>query len=370
MLREEEMPPEDEPPLAAPDRSRLIGWIAHTLDNVDVERIPRDPGSVSPRRLNRTEYDYTLRDIFGIDTHSARLLPADQVFGDGFDNEAVALTVEELWLEKALAAADETVLAVWKDPEALSKLLFVRPSPPPEKAVYVSSPAEARLCDMSRDFTVVARFKGTTPSTILLKSLPGKGFEEGTRQLRFSHFSLVYSIGPKREFRASGVDVADGREHVAALKLEAGRATWLLDGQVVDRIGDFNAPDHDEHVLKVGWVPAFSRRKLLQFAELSFFARALPDEHLIAMTAGEQVSKPPESVFHWRPGVERKDGFVSAEAAAERVLLRYLRRAFRRPLTAEEMTRYMGLYRQATKAGLPFDQGRATRPIDTSPEII
>ena len=59
MLNRNEMPPPDEPQLSKLERANLINWLSHTLDNVEIDRIPKDPGFISPRRFNKYQYNYT-----------------------------------------------------------------------------------------------------------------------------------------------------------------------------------------------------------------------------------------------------------------------------------------------------------------------
>src|SRR5438094_159202 len=70
------------------------------------DEAPRpNAGRVTIRRLNRTEYNNTIRDLVGVDFHPAEDFPADDV-GYGFDNIGDVLTVSPLLLEKYLSAAE------------------------------------------------------------------------------------------------------------------------------------------------------------------------------------------------------------------------------------------------------------------------
>ena len=64
-----------------------------------------DPGRVTIRRLNRTEYNNTIRDLIGIDFHPADDFPSDDV-GYGFDNIGDVLSMPPILMEKYLAAAE------------------------------------------------------------------------------------------------------------------------------------------------------------------------------------------------------------------------------------------------------------------------
>ncbi len=104
-LRDREMPPEDGEPLPAEQRETLLAWIDGQLANDDCGGV-RDPGRVTIRRLNRNEYDNTIRDLLGVDFHPANDFPADDV-GYGFDNIGDVLTMPPILLEKYLIAAQD-----------------------------------------------------------------------------------------------------------------------------------------------------------------------------------------------------------------------------------------------------------------------
>ena len=67
-----------------------------------------DPGRVTMRRLNRTEYKNTLRDLIGVNFDADTMLPPDDV-GYGFDNIGDVLSISPIRLEKFVAAAMSAV---------------------------------------------------------------------------------------------------------------------------------------------------------------------------------------------------------------------------------------------------------------------
>jgi len=67
------------------------------------------------RRLNRTEYMNSLRDLFGIDLKAGRTLPADGSAGEGFDNNGDALFTSPILIEKYLDAADLVLTTLLPD---------------------------------------------------------------------------------------------------------------------------------------------------------------------------------------------------------------------------------------------------------------
>lgn len=76
----------------------------------------QDPGRISLHRLNRAEYDNTVRDLLGDTTRPARDFPADDISSAGFDNDADVLSMSPLLLEKSSSAASKLVEEAWKTP--------------------------------------------------------------------------------------------------------------------------------------------------------------------------------------------------------------------------------------------------------------
>ncbi len=97
------------------------------------QNAPHDPGHVTIRRLNRAEYNNTIRDLLGIDFHPADDFPADDV-GYGFDNNGDVLSLTPLLLEKYLTSAEKAVnLALEHDPakspsEPYRRIMIADPS--------------------------------------------------------------------------------------------------------------------------------------------------------------------------------------------------------------------------------------------------
>lgn len=112
-LESHEMPPRKSPQPTPEDRKKLVDWIA-TLkpDTVDCDQLASEetaswyPGYVMSRRLNRAEYQNTLRDLLGIKIDVMHLFPADGAGGEGFDNNGSSLFLSAIQIEKYLEAAD------------------------------------------------------------------------------------------------------------------------------------------------------------------------------------------------------------------------------------------------------------------------
>ncbi len=117
MIRFGAMPPEDYE-LPTDDERMLLGDLVDgAIYSVTCDLRPR-PGRVTARRLNRAEYDNAVRDLFGTDIEPAKEFPSDEV-GGGFDNNADVLSLSPLLMDKYLTAAEEVVEQVLLDPSTL-----------------------------------------------------------------------------------------------------------------------------------------------------------------------------------------------------------------------------------------------------------
>jgi mono/diheme cytochrome c family protein len=100
------MPPHKKPQPGPEERKKLEEWVKYEAFGIDPRNV--DPGRVTVRRLNRTEYRNTIRDLMGVDYDTDQEFPADDT-GYGFDNIADVLTVSPMLLEKYVDAAKTIV---------------------------------------------------------------------------------------------------------------------------------------------------------------------------------------------------------------------------------------------------------------------
>lgn len=104
-LKTGEMPPKGLPKPEAADVERVTAWINAEIDKVDATAKP-DPGRVTIRRLNREEYNNTVRDLLGVHSRPADDFPQDDS-GYGFDNIGDVLSLSPVLMEKYVAAAEK-----------------------------------------------------------------------------------------------------------------------------------------------------------------------------------------------------------------------------------------------------------------------
>src|SRR6266498_2354900 len=103
-LSANEMPPKQvkQPPEEL--RQQVIDWIDATRKN-EARKNEGDPGLVLARRLSNAEYNYTIRDLTGVDLKPTREFPADPANQSGFDNSGESLAMSPSLLNKYLEAA-------------------------------------------------------------------------------------------------------------------------------------------------------------------------------------------------------------------------------------------------------------------------
>jgi hypothetical protein len=102
-LRTHEMPPPGRPRPDIATYSVVSSAIESKLDAA--AEVKPNPGRVAVHRLNRAEYTAAIRDLLGLEVDAKALLSADEADQEGFDNVASVLSVSPLLLENYLSAA-------------------------------------------------------------------------------------------------------------------------------------------------------------------------------------------------------------------------------------------------------------------------
>lgn len=112
-----EMPPKSKPRPPEKELRVAADWIADQV-KVATAKLRETEGRVVLRRMNRNEYENTVRDLLGVEVRLRDLLPQD-ASAAGFDNVGDALHTSSFLLERYLAAAEE----------ALNQAIANRPRP-------------------------------------------------------------------------------------------------------------------------------------------------------------------------------------------------------------------------------------------------
>lgn len=121
MVSERQMPPKDAEQPAEAELQHVLSAMKQELGRFDCGQARR-PGRVTIRRLNRPEYNNTIRDLTGQDLKLAADFPSDEV-GSGFDNIGDVLSLSPLLIEKYYAAAETIIEKVFESEESQRKVL-------------------------------------------------------------------------------------------------------------------------------------------------------------------------------------------------------------------------------------------------------
>ena len=119
-----EMPPEDEEQPSEKERERITTWIEGELRRAR-RVLSGDTGEVALRRLNRTEYENTIEDLFDVRGDFTAGFPADAT-AEGFDNNGAALMLSAEQITQYMEAADFV----------LNRAIQTGPSPKTNRSVF------------------------------------------------------------------------------------------------------------------------------------------------------------------------------------------------------------------------------------------
>ena len=116
-VKAHDMPPEGMEQPNALDREMFSDWLAMVKF-----LSPKDPGPFVIRRLTKTEYGNTLRDLFGVDPAIADELP-EEVSGEGYLNSLSPLQLEQ-YLSIAQKVVDQVLAPEGAPPTKMQKRLL------------------------------------------------------------------------------------------------------------------------------------------------------------------------------------------------------------------------------------------------------
>lgn len=317
------MPPKDAGTLPTDkEREDVLAWFDDALYGVDCSG-EIDPGRVTVRRLNRSEYNNTIRDLLGVDFEPAENFPSDDV-GYGFDNIGDVLTLPPLLMEKYLDAAEEIS----------------------EKAIFAN-----------------------TPDSYPWQKIKEKNFQkEGAVTIRKSGagFHSRGTLAGKIELKQAGkydFQIIAGSTPAGT---EPAKMEVKLDGKLLKTFdvkedrnspGTFTMPEavrlpEGKHVLTISFLndfydpkgPPNKRDRNLYVNEVAFKG-----------PLGQLPSDLPAShhkVITCTPGSGR-----SIHYCAEKIIREFATQAFRRPVSREEVAPVVELVEARVKSGRTFEQG-------------
>jgi hypothetical protein len=115
-----EMPPPDSATQPTVEqRQAIVTWIKAARD-AEAARHAGDPGPVQARRLSNEEYNYSIRDLTGVDIRPTSTFPVDSANEAGFDNTGESLVMSPALLKKYLDAARTVVDHMLLTPDGIA----------------------------------------------------------------------------------------------------------------------------------------------------------------------------------------------------------------------------------------------------------
>lgn len=332
-----EMPPKDADQPSGADRKRTRDLLSGLLTQAD-----RAQREVVLRRLNRVEYEHTVRDLFGIEVFVKEMLPED-ASAHGFDNIGEALSVSTEQMQAYLEAADavlDTAFGPDKEPKRITTTLNLRD--------LIEETGGTKTVRKTNEGVVLFN-SGYNPSVLRTLSAPGPGRYRVRIQTRAVQTEkpvtmLVYGgVWGRRDKHIVGFfDIPPGKTTTVEFTdrlWERGDTFEIYPFDTVHRQTD---PDnYDGPGLFVGDVNV----------------------------EGPLEEWPSRSRTTLLGGSDPISGTLDD---AKRILGELLPRAFRRPIGSGDLEPILDLIRQALEAGKPFASALRSglKGVLCSPEFL
>jgi hypothetical protein len=307
------MPPKGMAQPPAAQKKKLVAAI-ETLLAVSCDI--KDPGRVTLRRLNRAEYNNTVRDLVGVNFRPADDFPSDDV-GYGFDNIGDVLSLSPLLMEKYLSAAEEIA----------------------NKAIVVGSNKPIKI------------------PAVDLEDVKGASSMNGGKRLGANcevkvEPTLAKAGLYKMRVRAYGEQAGDAAPSMALRQ----------NGKDL-KVFDVKAVREKPEIYEVPFTGAPGKNQL-GIAFLNDFydgKRPIGDRDRNLMVFDVEIVGPLTGdntlpVSHRRVMIA-DPAVVGKSEAARKILANFATRAYRRPVTKDETDRLMKLFEMSQKANEPFERG-------------
>ena len=345
-VRSGEMPP---PENSQPSELQITGFLKALATNLDsAASANRNEGRVILRRLNRIEYENTVRDLFDVDVSVRDMLPEDTI-SHGFDNVGEALNVSPVLIERYLEAADAVL-------NAAIAPVHAEESRTERFDLYDSLPKWFLAGTWKQEEGVILfRSGGDSASDLRKFKAPVPG---------------------RYRFRIS----ASAHNSDTPLPMAALLGNFVVSGNPTRHLGYFDAPPGEPSIIE------FEEKLLAKNDTIKVTPVALPFVYLKQETMQEYPG--PGLHIHWievegplpekwpTDSYRRVYGDVDPKTAsltdAESLLKKLLPKAFRRPLRPDEERAYTNLVAAALDSGQTFEEAFriGIKAVLTSPKFL
>jgi mono/diheme cytochrome c family protein len=358
-LRGHQMPPPGTPQPKQQDVDSFVAWMENTLDTN-----PKGPkaGYVPIQRLNRTEYAAAVKALVGVEVNPKEVLPQD-IQVEGFDNIATALSVSPAFLDQYVAAARHVArTAVGSANPRVSAVKYpIATNQSPDNPPPPGTRGGVRF---KHDFPTDGEYRIT---------IPDLGVGPYSNALENEN-TMVITIDGKVAVRKE----IGGHNDLALVDRKAGTGRT----QVMDRFSKM--PVHVKagvHDVVVAFIERSDVENDENFDVLEEYNGLTGSQAVLNRMArlgdGIEVAGPfnPTGISKTpsRALIFVCDPKPAEELSCARQITENLaRRAFRRPVTKEDMTRLMPFYEAGRKNGGTFDQGieQIVAAVLVSPQFL
>jgi len=359
-LRGHLMPPPGSPQPPQKDADSFVAWMENTLDSH--AKGPK-AGHVPVQRLNRTEYAAVVKSLVGVEVKATDVLPQD-IQVQGFDNIAAALSVSPAFLAQYITAARQ-----------VAKLAIGSPNPRVSNVKYAIAANQNPDQPLPLGTRGGIRFRHNFPADgeyrFTMNEL-GVGLYTGPIE---NESTLVIMIDGKVVFRKPIGGPAD--QALADRKAAAGRAEIMerfskipvqVQAGVRDVVVAFIERSHvetDENVAN----PAAFGGLTGSIAQANGRLPVLRDGVVVAGPFNPKgISKTSSRALVFVCDPKPAEELSCARQITENLA----RRAFRRPVTADDLSHLMPFYEAGRKDGGSFDQGieQMVAAVLASPDFL
>ena len=307
------------------------------------QRANPNPGRVALHRLNRAEYANAIEDLLGVRIDASALLPKDDE-ADGFDNVASVLTVSPSFLDQYISAARVVTARALGNPAARPGSMTYRPARGTDQAVRV----EGLPLGTRGGLLVEHLFPADGDYKFNINGLAAAGYVRG---MEYRH-TLIVTIDGVKVFQGQ----IGGEEDIKAIDQQQAPAVAAINGRFQNIPVKVTAGPH-----KVG--VTFIARTYAESDEVLFSFRPGAGEERIQRVGSLEIQGPftaaglsdtpsRQRIFVCRPKTEAEE-----LPCATHILSTIARRAFRRPVTDQDLSAPLEFYKRArgTPSGVPGD---------------
>jgi mono/diheme cytochrome c family protein len=328
------------PPQA--DVDAFVRSLEHALDQAALAN--PNPGRVALHRLNRAEYANAIEDLLGVRVDAAALLPKDDE-ADGFDNVASVLTVSPSFLEQYISAARVVTNMALGNRAQRAVSMTYRPARGTDQTQRV----EGLPLGTRGGLIVDHLFPADGEYKLNINGLAGAGYVRG---MEYAHTVVVLIDGVKVFQGRIG-----GEEDLKAIDQQQAAAVAAINGRFQNIPLTIAAGPH-----KVG--VTFMSRTLAESDDVlgSFKPGALEDRivrvgsvEILGPFNPSGLSDTParQRVFVCKPASRpsSQEAEASEVGCASKIFSNLARRAFRRPVTVQDLDAPLAFYKAARQNG-------------------